>query len=83
MPQSLSAIYVHLIYSTKDRLPLILPEIEEELRMYHAGILRDLDSPMICANGTVDHLHTLFRLGRKASVADIGEQLKKSSSKWI
>jgi REP element-mobilizing transposase RayT len=65
MPQSLAAIYVHLIYSTKNRQPLIRPEIEEELRQYQAGILRNLDAPMICAGGTADHIHTLFRLGRK------------------
>lgn len=83
MPQSLAAIYVHLIFSTKNRLPLIRPEIEEELRRYHAGILRDLDSPMICSEGTADHIHILLRLGRKASIAQVVEELKKSSSKWI
>jgi len=83
MPQSLAAIYVHLVYSTKNRQPLIRPEIEEELRRYHAGILRALDSPMICSDGTADHIHTLFRLGRKTSVAAVVEELKKSSSKWI
>ncbi len=83
MPQSLAAVYVHLIFSTKNRQPLIQPEIEEELRRYLAGILRNLDSPMICANGTADHIHILIRLGRKHSLADIVEEIKKSSSKWI
>lgn len=83
MPQSLAAIYVHLIYSTKSRQPLIRPEIEEELRKYHAGILKSLDSPMICSDGTADHVHILFRLGRKTSLATVVEELKKSSSKWI
>ena len=72
MPQSLAAIYVHLIFTTKNRQPLILPEIEEELRCYHAGILRNLDSPMICANGTMDHVHILFRLGRKRGQVPCG-----------
>src|SRR5437868_15198886 len=83
MPQSLAAIYVHLVFSTKNRQPLILPEIEEELRKYHAGILRNLDSPMLCSDGTADHVHILFRLGRKVSIAEVVEELKKSSSKWI
>jgi putative transposase len=56
MPQSLAAIYVHLIYSTKNREPLIRPEIEEDLRKYHAGILRKLESPMIASDGTADHI---------------------------
>ena len=83
MPQSLAAVYVHLVYSAKNREPLIRPEIEEELRCYHAGILRELDSPMLCSNGTADHVHILLRLGRKASIAELVEELKKSSSKWI
>jgi REP element-mobilizing transposase RayT len=38
---------------------------------------------MLCSEGAADHLHTLFRLGRKASLAEVVEELKKSSSKWI
>lgn len=83
MPQSLAAIYVHLIFSTKNRQPLIRPEIEEGLYTYQTGILRNLDSPLICVNGTVDHMHILFRLGRKISIAEVVEELKKSSSKWM
>lgn len=83
MPQSLAAIYVHLVYSTKHRQPLIRPDIEEELRRYHAGILNNHESPMMSSNGTTDHIHILFRLGRKASIAGIVEELKKSSSAWI
>ncbi|HEV3142471.1 MAG TPA: IS200/IS605 family transposase, partial [Gemmataceae bacterium] len=83
MPQSLSAIYVHLIFSTKNRAPLIRPEIEDALHKYYAGILRNLDSPLICAGGTTDHIHILLRLGRKMSIADLVEETKSSSSKWI
>ncbi len=83
MPQSLAAIYVHLIYSTKNRQPIIRPEIEEELRKYHAGILQNLDSPLISMDGTADHIHILFRLGRKIALADLVEEIKKSSSKWL
>jgi len=83
MPQSLAAVYVHLIFSTKNRQLLLLPTIEEELRQYHAGVLRNLDSPLICSNGTIDHVHILLRLGRKVSLAEVVEEVKKSSSKWI
>ncbi|MBI2805113.1 MAG: IS200/IS605 family transposase [Planctomycetes bacterium] len=83
MPQSLAAIYIHLIFSTKNRAPLIRPELEEELHMYHAGILRNLDSPLLCTGGTEDHVHVLFRLGRKIDVAKIVEKVKAGSSKWI
>jgi REP element-mobilizing transposase RayT len=83
MPQSLAAVYVHLIFSTKNRSPWIRPDIEEELNKYHAGILRNLDSPMLCAGGTEDHVHILLRLGRKVDIATIVEAIKTGSSKWI
>jgi REP element-mobilizing transposase RayT len=83
MLQSLAAVYIHLIFSTRNRQPWIRPEIEEELHKFHAGILRNLDSPMIASNGGQDHVHILFRLGRKITIAETVEELKKSSSKWI
>ncbi len=83
MPQSLASILVHLTFSTKNRQPLIRPDIEPELHPYMATIFRQMDSPSIALNGTDDHVHALFRLGRKTSVADVVEEVKKSSSKWI
>ena len=83
MPQSHASILVHLIFSTKHRQPLITPEIETELHPYMATVLRTLDSPSLTINGTVDHIHILFRLGRKISLAEVVEKVKSSSSKWI
>lgn len=83
MPQSLASILVHLTFSTKHRQPLILPEIETELHPYMATVFREMDSPTITLNGTEDHIHTLFRLGRKTSIADLVEEVKKRTSKWI
>lgn len=42
MPQSLSAVLIHLVFSTKNREPLITPAIEPELHPYMAGIFRNL-----------------------------------------
>lgn len=83
MPQSHASILVHLIFSTKHRQALITPEIETELHPYMATSLRTLDSPSLTINGTMDHIHILFRLGRKISVAEVVEEVKSSSSKWI
>jgi REP element-mobilizing transposase RayT len=83
MPQSLASVLVHLIFSTKHRQPLILSEIEPELYPYLATVFRGLDSPILALNGTADHLHVLFRLGRKVSLAEVVEVIKTSSSKWI
>ena len=83
MPQSLASILVHLTFSTKNRQPWICPEIEPELHPYMATIFREMDSPSIAINGTEDHIHAFFRLGRKISIADVVEEVKKRSSKWI
>ena len=83
MPQSLSSILVHLIFSTKNREPFITPAIEPELHPYIAQILRELNSPCLALNGTNDHIHILFALSRVITVAELVEEVKTNSSKWI
>jgi putative transposase len=83
MPQSLSSILIHLIFSTKHREPFITPDIESELQPYMAAIFRALKSPALAINGTEDHVHTLFALSRVITIADLVEEVKTESSKWI
>ena len=83
MPQSLSSILVHLIFSTKNREPFISLAIERELYPYMATIFREHDSPSLIIDGTSDHLHALFALSRTIAVADLVEEVKTGSSKWI
>ncbi len=82
MPQSLSSILIHLVFSTKKREPYITPEIEPELHAYLAAVFRECHSPALTINGTADHVHTLFTLSRTITVADLVEEVKKRSSKW-
>ena len=83
MPQSLSSILIHLIFSTKNREPFLTPEIDAELYAYMAAIFKAMKSPALIINGTTDHLHTLFSLSRVATIADLVEEVKTESSKWI
>ena len=83
MPQSLSKILVHLVFSTKHRKRLISRDIREELHAYLVGVLRNHDSPALLINSVDDHVHILFRLSRNYAVKTIVEEVKKSSSKWI
>ena len=83
MPQSLSSILIHLIFSTKNREPFLTPEIDAELYPYLASILKAMKSPALIINGTSDHLHTLFSLSRVVTIADLVEEIKTESSKWI
>jgi putative transposase len=83
MPQSLSSILIHLVFSTKHREPWLTPEIEPELHAYLATVFQGCDSPALLINGDKDHVHALFALARTWAVADMVEEVKKRSSKWI
>jgi len=83
MPQSLSSILIHLIFSTKNREPFLTPDIDLELYPYLASIFKAMKSPALIINGTSDHLHTLFSLSRVVAIADLVEEVKTESSKWI
>jgi putative transposase len=83
MPQSLSSILIHLVFSTKNRESFITPAIEQELHPYLATIFRALKSPALAIDGTTDHIHILFCLGRVMRIADLVEEVKTGSSKWI
>ena len=83
MPQSLSSILIHIIFSTKNREPLITPEIETELYSYMASIFSTKNCPAFIINGTYDHLHALCSLSRVIAIADLLEAVKAKSSKWI
>ncbi|HEX9421683.1 MAG TPA: IS200/IS605 family transposase [Pyrinomonadaceae bacterium] len=83
MSQSLSSILVHLVFSTKNRERFITAAIEKELHKYMASIFRALKSPSLIIDGTTDHVHILFSLGRVIRIADLVEEVKTESSKWI
>src|SRR5436190_3846445 len=83
MPQSLSSILIHLIFSTKNREPVLTSEIDAELYPYLASIFKAMKSPALIINGTSDHLHRLFSLSRMVTIADVVEEVKTGSSKWI
>lgn len=83
MPQSHAAVLVHMVFSTKDRAPLLAPEIRPKLHAYVAGIINKLDCVSIQVGGVEDHIHVLFGLSRTRTIADIVSQTKVASGKWL
>ncbi|MGJ8696031.1 MAG: IS200/IS605 family transposase [Verrucomicrobiaceae bacterium] len=83
MPQSLANIYLHLIFSTRDRLPLLTDAVRPSLHAYFAQIGNALDCPIILVNSVEDHVHILHRLSRTTTIAKAVEEFKKSTSKWL
>jgi REP element-mobilizing transposase RayT len=83
MPQSLSKLHVHLIFSTKLREPLLLRPFRERVHAYLATVLNNLDSPAQKIGGMSDHVHIIFRMSKNHALAKVVETVKTSSSKWI
>lgn len=84
MPQSLSAVYLHLVFSTKDREPLLHDAgLRAEMHAYLGGISGQLDCPSVLVGGVEDHVHILAKLGRRIAQADWVKELKRVSGLWI
>jgi REP element-mobilizing transposase RayT len=83
MAQTIFDMIVHVVFSTKNRLKLIDPEIENELFAYIGGITNALNSKLVCANGISDHIHLLISLNKNILVPDLIGKIKRDSSKWI
>jgi len=83
MSQSFSKFYSHIVFHTKDNVKFIREDIEDELYSYMGGILRNCKSIPFQIGGTSDHIHILCTLPRTITLADLAEEVKKRSSKWI
>jgi REP element-mobilizing transposase RayT len=83
MSQSLSKLYVHLIFHVKNNECLIRQEDEDELYAYIGGVIKLSKSIPININGTKDHLHVLCIMSKNISLADLLEDIKGNSSRWI
>ena len=83
MPQSLTKLYAHLIYSTKDREPLLDDEIRARVHAYLATVIRDMDSPWVVVDGVADHVHILFDMGKMVAPVKFVEHVKRESSKFV
>jgi REP-associated tyrosine transposase len=83
MPQSLAFVLVHIVFSTKDRAPVLDGSVSPALHAYLATVARNAKCECFRAGGVADHVHLAVRLSRTTNVAEIVEQLKSSSSKWL
>ncbi len=83
MPQFPSSILIHLIVSTKHRERLIRQPVASELYADGTTVLKNAGYATLAMNGVADHIDVLFNLSRVKSIADVVEELKTSTSKWI
>ncbi len=83
MPRSYTNLIYHIVFSTKDRLPLITVDREERLYDYIGGIIRGLGGISLGINGVEDHAHILAKLRPDKSVSDVLRDLKSNASGWM
>lgn len=84
MAQSLSRLWTHLIFSTKERFPFLSDQqSRRDMHGYLATVLRSHDCETLIVNGTTDHVHALFALSRKHSISTVVKEIKRTSSAWV
>lgn len=83
MSHSLTKIWIHAVWATKERIPMINSSIENQLHNYIKDQLKEMGCPVSIINGMPDHIHCLFLLKNDKSIADVIKQIKGSSSHFI
>lgn len=83
MPQSLAKVYLHAVFSTKNREPALSPAWRHELFQIIGGLTNNLGCQSLIVGGVEDHVHMLFMLSRTATISDVIKQVKTASSAWV
>jgi REP element-mobilizing transposase RayT len=83
MPKSFNRIWVHAIWATKNRRPLIDPSMDEELHNYIMKKFNEVGCQIRISNGYHDHVHCLFLLNPKRPLDEIIQRVKGSSSHFV
>jgi REP element-mobilizing transposase RayT len=83
MPDSYTNLLYHIVFSTKDRRPLITPEYEVRLYDYLGGTIRNVGGISLELNGTEDHVHLLAKLRPDCTLSDVLRNLKANATGWM
>jgi len=84
MPQSLSNVLVHIVFSTKERQAFLSdPDLRAEMHRYLAGASSALGCSVVTVGGMTDHVHILARQARTITLAGWVRELKRRSALWV
>src|SRR5437773_1492617 len=84
MPQSLAQVYLHVVFSTKNRYPWLKGNrLQADVHAYISSTLNNMECPCLITGGVEDHVHTLCRFGRTLSIADLVRDIKRASSSML
>ncbi|HSK78827.1 MAG TPA: IS200/IS605 family transposase [Thermoanaerobaculia bacterium] len=83
MARTYTKLIYHLVFSTKERIPLIASEIRDRLYEYLGGVIRGEKGSLMEIGGMPDHVHILARFGAAIAVSEMLKRIKGSSSHWL
>jgi putative transposase len=83
MPQSLAKVYIHVVFSTKDRRPAVGDEWRDALFGVLGAAANNIGCQSLLMGGVADHVHMLFQLSRTLSLSDAVGRIKSHSSWWV
>ena len=83
MSQSFRKLYVHIVFSTKVRIPFIDDQIEQRLFAYLGGVAKNMECPPVIIGGYRNHVHILCILSQNVLLMKLVEKIKSGSSQWI
>jgi len=83
MANTFTQLLYHIVFSTKERVPLIHPERRDELLRYVWGINNNLDCHLYRINAVEDHAHILTHIHPTVALADYIKKVKNAATAWI
>ena len=83
MPSTWTQLYLHIVFSTKDREPWINEALQQRLHPFLGGIVRDEGGVALAIGGMPDHVHLLVRWRTDDSIANLMRNVKARSSGWV
>jgi putative transposase len=83
MAHTYTSLLAHVIFSTKDRRPLLDAEVRGRVFAYMGGVVRELKGAALAINGPDDHVHLLLALPANVAVADAVRVVKANASRWV
>jgi REP element-mobilizing transposase RayT len=83
MPQSYASLNYHIVFSTKDRVPVLTPELLSDVYTFIGSVLKARGGILVSSGGLTDHIHLLVDVSREASLSQTVRDIKSLSSGWI
>lgn len=83
MAKTYTKLVFHIVFSTRERAPLITGQIREPLYHYIGGVIRSEGGSLLRIGGVSDHVHIMARLKADTPVSDVVKNIKGKSSRWL